>query len=148
MTKTVKYVHRKPTFKTAKWAKTYSSKVNGSKTRNVNYAWREVAKIMGVSMPQFTAFIIRMGIARYDDVGANGKQRIMMNGKFSDMKLGEMYFAQNKKTGQSYSQGVVTEKGMDFIEKYYSKILKCMADGQSLNVALWNNPVKSFTQLV
>lgn len=147
MTKSVKYSYRKPTFKAPTWEETYSTKVNGSKVRNVNYSFTDVAKLMKIKRPQFIAFLARVGIVRYEDINEDGAQRIVMNARFTEKGLGEMFFAQNKKTGQMYSQGVFTEEGMTFIEKHYTQCLEDVSNGTKLNVALAKFNIKPFTKL-
>lgn len=139
---------RKPTFTTSKWTATYNTKLGGSESRNVNYNFREAAKLVGLTFPQFMAFMVRTGIARYENISNGTKQRITLNGRFTQKGLGEMFFSKEMSKGKMYSQGVFTEKGMDMLfTKEYQKCFKAISGGMKLNDALVKHNIKSFTNI-
>lgn len=139
---------RKPTFTKSSWTEPYSCKLGGTKYRNVNYSLRETAKLVGLTFPQFMAFMVRTGIASYENISNGTKQRITLNGSFTQKGLGEMFFSKEKSKGKMYSQGVFTEKGMDMLfTKEYQKCFKAISGGMKLNDALIKHKVKSFTSI-
>lgn len=136
---------RKPTFTKSSWTAPYSCKLGGAEYRNVNYSLRETAKLVGLTFPQFMAFMVRTGIAHYENISNGMTQRITLNGRFTEKGFGEMYFTKNKSSGSAFSQGVFSEKGMDlFFSKPYQKCFKAISGGMKLNDALVVHKVNSF----